>query len=78
MPRGTWRFTRIALSTVDVDFAKEQLDLMLQRVLPASDRPDSGLRVELQRRQSAGACLGHDLPVPDGTGAATAKATSIS
>ena len=38
-------------------------------VLPAPDRSDPGLRVELQRRQSAGARLGDDLPVPDGAGA---------
>ena len=38
--------------------------------LPASDRSDPGLRVELQRRQSAGAGLGHDLSLPDGAGAA--------
>ena len=31
MPPGIWRFIRIALSMVDLDFAKEQLDLMLQR-----------------------------------------------
>ena len=29
-PRGTWRSTAIALSTVDMDFAKDQLDLMLR------------------------------------------------
>ena len=61
-------FHTIALSTVDPDFAKEQLDLMLQRVLPASERSDPGLRVELQRRQPAGACLGHDLHLPHGAG----------
>ena len=61
-------FHCIALSTVDVDFAKEQLDLMLQVVVPASDRSDSGLRVELQRCQPARPCLGHDIPVPDGAG----------
>ena len=61
-------FHAIALSTVDVDFAKEQLDLMLAGVLPAPERADSGLRVELQRRQSAGTRLGDDLPVPDRAG----------
>ncbi len=44
-------------------------------ILPASDRSDPGLRVELQRRQSAGARLGHDLPLPDRAGAARARAT---
>ena len=36
-------FHAIALSTVDVDFAKQQLDLMLQGVLPASHRTDPRL-----------------------------------
>ena len=57
-------FHTMALSTVDIDFAKQQLDLLLKG-LPASDGPNPGLRVELQRRQSAGARLGHDLPAPD-------------
>ena len=38
--------------------------------LPAPERPDAGLRVELRRRQSAGACLGHLPAVPAGQGAA--------
>ena len=46
------------LALVDPDFAKQQLDLMLQPGLPASERPDPGLRVEFQRRQSTGARLG--------------------
>jgi hypothetical protein len=37
-------------------------------VLPPSDRSNPGLRVELQRRQSARTCLGDDLPLPDGAG----------
>ena len=41
------------LSLVDVDFAKEQVELLLQHALPAPERPDPGLRVELQRRQPA-------------------------
>ena len=36
-------FHTIALSTVDIDFAKQQLDLMLQRALSAPDRADPGL-----------------------------------
>ena len=35
-------------------------------VLPASHRTDSRLRMELQRRESAGSCLGDDLPVSHG------------
>ena len=38
--------------------------------LPAPERADSGLRVELRRRQSAGARLGDDLHLPPRTGAA--------
>ncbi len=36
-------FHTIALATVDVDFAKQQLDLLLGGALPASDRTDPGL-----------------------------------
>ena len=36
-------FHTIALATVDVDFAKQQLDLLLDEALPASDRADPGL-----------------------------------
>ena len=41
------------LSLVDVDFAKEQVELLLDDPVPAPERPDPGLRVELQRRQPA-------------------------
>ena len=61
-------FHTIALSTVDTDFAKEQLDLMLQDVFPSSDGSDPSLRVELQRRQSAGTRLGDDFPIPHRAG----------
>src|SRR5271165_310791 len=37
--------------------------------LPASDRTDAGLRMELRRRQPAGARLGRDLPASDAAGA---------
>ena len=70
-------FHTIALSIVDLDFAKEQLELMLQRALPASQRPDSGLRVELQRRQSAGSRLGDAFPVSHGAGAARRRRSGI-
>ena len=35
---------------------------MLREIVPAPERPDPGLRVELQRRQPAGARLGDALP----------------
>ena len=41
------------LSLVDLDFAKEQLELLLHGPLPAPQRPDPGVRVELRRRQPA-------------------------
>src|SRR6516165_5103825 len=37
-------------------------------ILPASYGANPGLRVEFQRRQSTGACMGFDLPVPDRAG----------
>ena len=58
-------FHTIALSTVDEDFAKEQLDLMLGEGFSASDRPDPGLRVELQRRESTRSRLGYYLQLQD-------------
>ena len=59
-------FHTAALGLVDIDFAKHQLDLMLQSTLHAPERADARLRVELRRRESARARLGHALPVPDG------------
>ena len=44
-------FHAMALSLVDPDFAKNQLDLLLENDLPPSHRPDSGIRMELQRRE---------------------------
>ena len=43
--------------------------------LPASERPDAGLRVELRRRQSAGACLGDAVHLPHSSRPRRAKAT---
>ena len=62
-------FHVLALTLVDVDFGKQQLQVDAARALPAPQRPDSGLRVELRRRQSAGACLVHHLHLPPGKGA---------
>jgi hypothetical protein len=42
-------FQTIALSTVDLDLAKEQLSLLLSEYVSASDRANSRLRVEFQR-----------------------------
>ena len=45
------------------------------RALHAPQRADSGLRVELRRREPAGARLGDDLHLPPGEGADAARAT---
>ena len=63
-------FHVLALTLVDEDFGKQQLDLMLGRALPAPERAAPRLRVELRRRQPAGARLVHHLHVPPGEGAA--------
>ena len=55
-------FHAVAFAPVDLDFAKSQLELLLQRDVSAPERPDPGVRVELLRRQPAGTRLGHDLP----------------
>ena len=48
-------FHCIPLAMVDPDFAKNQLRVMLSAAVPASERTDARLRVELRRRQPAGA-----------------------
>ena len=63
-------FHVLALTLVDADFGKQQLELMLREQLPAPERPDSGLRMELRRRQPARARVGHDLHLSAGAGAA--------
>ena len=65
-------FHTIALALVDLDFAKDQLLLMLREPLLAPERPDPGLRVELQRRQPAGARLGDALLYQHGASARAA------
>ncbi len=61
-------FHTIALALVDFDFAKEQLLLMLRESLCPPQRADPRLRVELRRRESAGARLGHALPLQESSG----------
>ena len=68
-PRGTWPST----SGPDAGrrgFRQAATRADAERALPAPQRPDPGLRVELRRRESAGACLVHDLHLPAGQGAA--------
>ncbi len=54
-------FHTISLSMVDVDFAKQQLNLMLQRIVPAPQWADPRLRMELQRCQPTGPRLGNHV-----------------
>ena len=65
-----------ALALVDVDFAKDQIELLLKRALPAPERPDPRLRVGLRRCQSAGAGDGGAEGVPRRARAARQAATS--
>ena len=58
-------FHTVALAMVDVDFAKAQLRADAPRAVPAPERAAAGLRVELQRRQPAGARLGHAARLRD-------------
>ena len=51
-------FHCVALAHVDPEFAKEQLLLLLPRVVHAPERPAARLRVGVRRRQPAGARLG--------------------
>ena len=71
---GTSPSTRSRCRIVDLDFAKEQLLLMLRRALSPPERPDPRLRVELQRRQPAGARLGDALRCTSIEQAARARA----
>ena len=57
-PPGIWPFTRIALAVVDVDFAKQQLDLLLRRastcIRPGRFRPMNGISATSIRRCTPG------------------------
>ena len=68
-------FHVLALTLVDPDFGKQQLQLDAPRAVHAPQRPDPGLRVELRRRQPAGACLVHHLHLPPGEGAGRGEET---
>ena len=59
-------FHCIPLAMVDPDFAKSQIDLMLSQELPAPERPDPRLRVELRRREPAGARVRDAVPAQPG------------
>ncbi len=62
-------FHAIALSTVDVDFAKEQLELMLQEFFLHPSGQIPAYEWNFSDVNPAGSCLGHHLPVPDRAGA---------
>ena len=57
---GTWPSTRSPWAHLDPAFAKYQLDRPAARVVPAPQRRAPGVRVELRRRQPAGARAGGD------------------
>ena len=59
-------FHTMALSMVDVDFAKEQLILVLKEVYLHPSGQVPGLRVEFQRRESPCARLGHAVSLQHG------------
>ena len=68
-------FHVLALTLVDPDFGKQQLKLMLRERYMHPNGQIPGLRVELRRRQPAGACLVHHLHLPPGEGAERARGT---
>jgi hypothetical protein len=69
-------FHVLPLTLVDVDFGKQQLDLMLsENYLP--EWPDPRLRMELRRREPAGAPVGHHLHLPPGHGAHGQRRRSV-
>ena len=69
-------FHILALTLVDEDFGKEQLDLMLRERYLHPNGQIARVRVELRRRQSAGARLVDDLHLPAGSRRDAARATS--
>ena len=70
------RLPRLAADAGGPRFRQAAAGADAARALHASERPDSGLRVELRRRQSAGARLGDDLHLSAWRKRARAKATS--
>ena len=66
-------FHTLPLSIVDPDFAKEQMQLMLQGCIPASQRTDARLRMEFQRCESPCPCLGDSVPPSYRAGPAAAR-----
>ena len=68
-------FHVLALTLVDPGFRQAATEADAARALHAPQRPDPGLRVELRRRQPAGARLVHHLHLPPGKGTSKARAT---
>jgi hypothetical protein len=69
-------FHTIPLAMVDPDFAKQQLELMLSAV-PAPERADPGVRVELQRRQPARARWATSMLYLEESATTRRRATSV-
>ena len=73
---GTSASTAIPWAHLDPAFAKYQLARAAARVVPAPERRAAGLRVELRRRQPAGARDGRAPGVPHRRRRATASSSS--
>ena len=71
-------FHTLPLAIVDPDFAKEQMELMLGCPLPAPERSDACLRVELQRCESPSPRLGNVLSSQNRAGPARQDGHRIS
>ena len=71
-------FHCVALAHVDPEFAKEQLLLLLPRVVHAPQRPAARVRVGVRRRQPAGARVGGAAGLRDRRRRATSTSSSAS
>ena len=70
-------FHCIPLALVDPHFAKGQLDIILREWYQHPERPDPRLRMEFQRRQSAGHRLGRVARLQDRRESRPAKAIAL-
>ena len=71
-------FHTVALALVDLRLRQAAAPPHARAAVPAPERPDPRLRVELRRRQSAGARLGRLVHLPAGEASSAARATSTS
>ena len=59
---GTWPSTHCRFRSSTPTSRKQQMLLMVQGVIPASQRTDARLRMEFQRREPSGPRLCHPVP----------------